>query len=270
LEKEREQIGKDAQEYVHKALKDPKKLDKLLQDISDKGTQKVAEEVIAKKAIQREKLGDKVVDLEKQIDTAFKYEPNTDAENTLINGLSAKWEVVLAILFKRTGSEILRPQIIPEQRAIARVIRTSRQVDGKGAMYTILQVHPSFFTLTDEQQKGVLIHEGIHLLVTRHDSQFRMLARAYHAPFGEQDIFKIPYTVYRKVGNGKPEKIAEFPWSEDGPRQADWYMKEEAAKIGLENRRNPAAAQKVRFYRAQDMKRYTDEHPNVDLSLFTG
>ena len=107
LEKEREQIGKDAQEYVHKALKDPKKLDKLLQDISDKGTQKVAEEVIAKKAIQREKLGDKVVDLEKQIDTAFKYEPNTDAENTLINGLSAKWEVVLAILFKRTGSEIL-------------------------------------------------------------------------------------------------------------------------------------------------------------------
>ncbi len=47
-------------------------------------------------------------------------------------------------------------------------------------------------------------------------------------------------------------------------------MKEEAAKIGLENRRNPAAAQKVRFYRAQDMKRYTDEHPNVDLSLFTG
>ena len=70
-------------------------------------------------------------------------------------------------------------------------------------------------------------------------------------PLANRTFSEYPYTVYRKVGNGKPEKIAEFPWSEDGPRQADWYMKEEAAKIGLENRRNPAAAQKVRFYRVK-------------------
>jgi len=270
LEKEKEQIAKEAHDYVQDALKNPKKLDKLLQDISEKGTQKVAEEVIAKQAIHREKLQDKIDDMEKMVNTAFQYEPKTDAENSVINELAGKWEVTLAILFKRTGSEILRPQVVPDQRAIARVIRTSKEIDGKRAVYTILQVHPSFFTLTDEQQKGVLIHEGIHLLHTKHDSQFRMLARAYHAPFGEQDIFKIPYTVSRKIGNGKREKIAEFPWSEDGPREANWYTKEEAAKIAQENKKNPPAAQKVRFYIEQDMKRYTEQHPNVDLSLFTG
>ena len=74
-----------------------------------------------------------------------------------------------------------------------------------------LQINRKYWdALNEEQQKGLIRHEAIHVGHDRHDRIFRLIAQSIDAPFKGADLFGNKYKVYA-VDKGKQTIIlAEY------------------------------------------------------------